>query len=396
MLSAAAKRAKESLPPALELAPVRLIGGFVCVDSHLGCAGCHFCLNRRYREPREVLDRRIHRDWAEVGLPPTRLAALAAGLPAIARGGVPVRFGHLSDLRFEVDGAEALLAALPPSHPVMLLTRFAPSVAAARLVAAHPNALLKVSITPAVTGAITTDLRPPEVLAALAAVPSARLFVLLGPLVEGSEEPVRRLLSALPRGAAVGFKALAPEGLPLPARVAPIGPETLRSLADEARALGLDVPPMAGCRLRATLGIPFFRQRGIVADRVGACDGCPNRSVCAAVEEPPDDALREEAAVLGLRVDAVRRTDRGIHLDVNAPVARADETFLSESLGWPVFLSRVHRGPGFRVVELDEEVLRRWERTGFFPVTALAAAVAGMKALCGARPHPRAPFTPRG
>lgn len=383
MLSQVPRRPKESFPAAIELAPVRLIGGFVCVDSHLGCAGCHFCLNRRYPGPREVLDRKVHRDWADAGLSPRRLAELVASLPSVSHAEVPIRFGHLSDLRFEVDGAEALVTTLPPGHPVVLLTRFAPAAAVAGLLAAHANALLQVSITPPVADAISTDVDPGEVIAALSSVPGAQLFVMLGPLVEGSEPAVRELLPALPRGTAVGFKALAAEGLPWPVRVAPIGAAALRSLADEARATGLDVPPMAGCRLRTNLGIPFFRHRGLVDEDPDACDGCPNRSVCAGAGEPTDHELWAEAALLGLRAEAVRRSARGIGLEVAAAVARADETFLSESLGWPIFLSAIDRGDSFRIVERGDDVLQRWADTGFLPVSRLAAAVAEMKALCG-------------
>jgi hypothetical protein len=383
MLTAAPRRGKESFPGSVELAPVRLIGGFVCVDSHLGCAGCHFCLTRRYPAQREVLDRRVHRDWAEAGLPPDALGTLVAKLPAIAQGGVPVRFGHLSDLRFEVDGAKALLAALPASHPVMLLTRFPPVAEVARLIAEHKNAMLNVSITPSVPGAIEADVPPRGVFDAMAAVPPELLFVMLGPLVEGSEEPVRRLLPEVPRGAALGFKPLAAEGVPFPVGVAPLSDAAVKALAEEARALGLDVPPMAGCRLRTNLGIPFFRHREFVPQASRACEGCRNQPVCAAVSEPSDGLLREQAAVLGLTVDRIDRTGRGISAEVTEPVARADETFLSEKLRWPVYLSGIRRGGEFRVVEVDEQVLQRWERTGFYPVTELVAVAARMAAMCG-------------
>lgn len=382
-MSPGPRRGKESFPSNVELAPVRLIGGFVCVDSHLGCAGCHFCLNRRYPAQRAVLDRRLHRDWAEAGLPPDKLAELVSKLPAIARGGVPIRFGHLSDLAFEVEGAGALLAALPPGHPVMLLTRFPPVGEVARLLAAHPNALLHVSITPPVDGAIETEVAPEEVLGALASVPPSQLFVMVGPLVDGAQERVRRLLPAIPRGAAAGFKPLAAEGVPFPVGVAPLGAGAVEQLATWARELGLDVPPMAGCRLRTNLGLAFFRHRELIAEAPGVCDGCRNRAVCGVVAQPSDQILIEEAAGLGLHVDAVRRVERGVLLDVPMPVARADETFLSERLRWPVFCSGIDRGAGFRVSEVDAQVLRRWERTGFFPVREVASVTARMLALCG-------------
>ena len=47
MLTATAQlRHKEYYGDELELAPVRLLGGFVNVDTHLGCIGCSFCVQR--------------------------------------------------------------------------------------------------------------------------------------------------------------------------------------------------------------------------------------------------------------------------------------------------------------------------------------------------------------
>jgi hypothetical protein len=382
-MSPGPRRAKESLPATVELAPVRLIGGFVCVDSHLGCAGCHFCLNRRYPAQRAVLERRLHHEWAEVGLPPEALAALVAGLPAVTRGGVPIRFGHLSDLAFEVAGAAAVLSALPATHPVMVLTRFAPSREVERLLRAHSNALLHVSVTPPVPGAIDSEVDALEVLAALREVPARQLFVMVGPLVEGSQSGVERVLAAVPPGAAVGFKPLAAEGVPFPVGVAPLSEAEVGLLAAKARALGLEVPPMAGCRLRTNLGLPFFRHRELVAQSPRACGACANQAVCASVRAPEDEVLVREAAGIGLEVQGVERLPHGVQLRVASPVARADEAYLSELLRWPVFLTGITRGGEFRVTEVDGQVLERWTRTGFFPVAEVAAVTARMVALGG-------------
>ena len=254
----------------------------------------------------------------------------------------------------------------------MLLTRFPPAPEVARTLGDHPNELLHVSITPAVAGAIATEVAPAAVLDAIASVPAKQLFVMIGPLVDGAEGAVRRLFHAIPRGAAVGFKALAPDGVPFPIGVAPIGDNVIAQLAEEARASGLEVPPMAGCRLRTNLRRAFFRHRELSVETPGVCAACPNYAICAAVVEPTDSTLATEAASLGLDARDIHRAPRGINIGVSQPVARADETFLSERLRWPIFLSGIHRGEGFRITEVSEDVLQRWESVGFFPVRRVA------------------------
>jgi hypothetical protein len=377
------RRAKEAFTGLAELAPVRLIGGFVCVDSHLGCVGCSFCLNRRYPLQRVVLERRLHRGWGAAGLPPDRLGALVAALPAVRRGGVPIRFGHASDLAFEVDGARALLAALPPDRPAMLLTRFPPSAEVAALVADHPNALLHLSVTPPGPGLDPGAVDPLQALAAAAAVPPARLFVALGPLVEGSEGAATRLLEAVPPGAAVGLKPLAREGVPFETGAAPLASAGLAALLARSKALGLSTPPMAGCRLRANLARPFFRHRELLVEAPGACAACANLAACAAVPLPDDEALRTELEVLGLEPGPTRRGPGGVEVEVTVEVARADEAYLSEALGLPVYLSGVRRGGAYQVVTLGAAVLRRWEAVGFYPATTLHAAARRMATLLG-------------
>lgn len=377
------RRAKETFGGPAELAPLRLIGGFVCVDSHLGCAGCHFCLNRRYPLQAEVLERRLHRNWADAGLSPERLAALVAALPAVRRGRVPVRFGHASDLAYQVDGARALLAALPGDRPALLLTRFPPGREAVALVAAHPNSLLHLSVTPTVPGVMDSDEAPGAVLQAAAAVPPRQLYVMLVPLVAGSEAASVRILEAIPPGAAVGFKPLSSAGIPFIGPATPLGPQSVAALTTRARGLGLQVPPMAGCQVRANLGLPFFRHREIVAERPGACAGCPNLATCAGVPPPSDAAIHAELAVLGLAPSPVRRGPGGLEVAVDVPVCRADEVYLSEALGLPVFLSGVWRGGEFAVVEVGSPVLDRWDAAGFYPAAELYAAARRMAVLTG-------------
>jgi hypothetical protein len=154
-------------------------------------------------------------------------------------------------------------------------------------------------------------------------------------------------------------------------------------LAAKARALGLEVPPMAGCRLRTNLGLPFFRHRELVAQSPRACGACANQAVCASVRAPEDEVLVREAAGIGLEVQGVERLPHGVQLRVASPVARADEAYLSELLRWPVFLTGITRGGEFRVTEVDGQVLERWTRTGFFPVAEVAAVTARMVALGG-------------
>lgn len=62
------KHHRELLGEGLDFAPVRLLGGFICADFYIGCAGCVWCLNRRHTGLHRLLNRNIHLDIADCGI----------------------------------------------------------------------------------------------------------------------------------------------------------------------------------------------------------------------------------------------------------------------------------------------------------------------------------------
>lgn len=371
MLTTGPRRQKESLGERLDLAPVRLVGGFVCVDTHLGCIGCPFCLNRRYPAPRRVLEARLHAGCTARGFPPARIAAIVRALPSWAAG-VPVRIGNLSDVAFGAADVREVVERLDDRHPVFLASRFPVREPVARLLRARRSALLHLTLTPPAPGDRPgpAPLSAERVVASTAGLPPERIFHVVGPLAAGTEREVARLLGLLPRGAAIGFKELKVD--PLASGLAPMAPDRIDRLRAEARGAGFRVLRFAGCQARANLGRPFFRAREASRLDPEGCACCVNRTVCAAVREPAPGALAAEVRRLGLEPGAVLVEDGRASVGVDQPASRAEEVYLSERFGVEVRLTGVWRGDRLRIVELEERLLARWERTGFYPVGELS------------------------
>lgn len=368
------ERQKEGYAGVLDLAPVRLIGGFICVDTHVGCAACSFCLNRRYPALRRVLEEAVQLDHAALGVPPERVLEWIVALPSYRRARVPLRIGCASDLAFEKPGALAIAGGIDVRHPALLMTRFAISPSVTQLLERRENLLLHLTLTPAVPGVLEGPGDLAEVIRSVAKVPPERLYVMLGPLVRGSAPAVARILPLLPPGAAVGFKSLKTDGLSPAAGAIPLSPDELASLARSAAAAGLVHLPLAGCRVRRSLGIPFFRYRRIASEYPEGCGACSNRSVCASVPAPALEEVQSEARAIGIEPEAIAAADGAIIVHSSEPTARADEVYLSELFCREVFLSSVRRAEREEVVALDEAILARWERTGFYPAEQLRAA----------------------
>lgn len=374
-------RLKEALPASLRLSPLRLLGGFVCADTHLGCQGCTFCLNRRYPPLGEVLDRGIHRDFAEIGCPPEELARHIRALPLFARARAPLRLGHLTDASFESAGLCALLASLPLDAPVILLTRRPLDPALVPVIAARPNLLVHVTLTP--DRDAPASLLP--VLESLREVPGRQRFIRFSPLMAGMEGPVREVLAELPRGTAVGLGELKTNGIDAAATLTPMAPAGIRALEEAAWANGVEFYDYFGCRLRRLMGVPFSLR--LLARRTSprTCERCPNTRVCASAPRPGDlgDAeLIAEARLLGLNPRRVTRTETTLTLEVEEDCGRADEVHLSERFAQDIHFSSIARAAERGVVALSEAVIARWERVGFYPAARMREVSREMAERC--------------
>ena len=383
MLTAPAQlRHKEYYGDELELAPVRLLGGFVNVDTHLGCIGCSFCLNRRYPVHRRVLERKIHHEFAEVGVTTERLVSWVRALPSVRDARVPVRIGHITDLAFEERGACEVVAGLERHSPVLLATRFPIGDATRELLRTRRNVLLHLTVTPAAPGSAEAA----ESLRAIDSVrglPADQVFISLCPLVAGAGPAVQDLLRALPGESRIGFKEIDVTAIPGCGGLTPMPRTELDGLIAQAGELGHRWMPFYGCLVRSNLGLPCFFSARAAARSPKTCASCANHAVCAGVRGPNVEEVRAAAAVVGLEPSEVRFVDGRVEIGIAEPAARADEVFLSEMLTAEVRLSSVARAAKRATIHLDGQVFQRWERVGFYPVEEMRSNGRRMAALVG-------------
>lgn len=355
------RRAKEMLRGGLELSPVKLVGGFVCLDFRLGCAGCEFCLNRRDPLLGEILERR----WSYAfPVEPEAMAGLVQSLPSVREARAPVRVGHVSDWHFQQEATESFVAGLAPEIPIVVMTRFPVAAARGAFVDQRPNALAHVTVTPSEPGA-------DAVLASALAM--ERSLVMIRPLARDDFEAAARVLGKIPPGRAVALGALAVDHITGLARAAPLPPAGLARLRLLALDRGLDVVDAFGCLLRERRGRPFFKHADLAALPGSRCPRCRNHAACAATLAPlPEEALSRLVArteALGLGVDSVAQESARVKVAVREQATRAEEILLSETFHREVQLSSVARAEQPDVRDVD--VADRWERVGFAPVAQL-------------------------
>lgn len=375
-------RLKESLPPALSLAPLRLLGGFICADTHLGCQGCAFCLNRRYPPLGDVLDRDIQRDFADIGCPPEEIARHIERLPMFQRARVPLRLAHLTDLAFESEGIAQILDLLPPDTPAVLLTRRPLARSFLPLIRARSGLLVHASMTPGADPNLHRAL-----LDSLRDVPPRQIFIRLSPLMSGRQNEARAILDLLPQGAAVGFGELKTNGIPGTEKLSSLESNAIDALFQCARAQGLTPLDYFGCQLRALIQRPFFLRAVVQQNNPDTCAGCANASVCGHAptsRDISDSEIIEEAQNIGLKIRDIQRDGEQILLHTDMPTGRADEVHLSEYFSQQIQLSTIARGPERGVVNMDPAIFDRWQSVGFYPVARMREISQAMLAQCQA------------
>lgn len=162
----------------LELFPIKLIGGFIAVDDHVGCHGCNFCLSRRHSLWKPVFKKGWHLD--NVFSSPDEAAELLSGMRPFRQARVPVRFGHNTDSFYQWDFGESLYRLLPNDNPFIFMTRFPVPEKHIELFQGQPNLLLKLTITPS-SSSLAFDTDVEELLTVAERIPPENLFVLIRP-----------------------------------------------------------------------------------------------------------------------------------------------------------------------------------------------------------------------
>lgn len=356
----------------LELHPVKLVGGFITVDQHIGCRGCRFCLSRRHQLWRTVYGRNIR--FKPESLTPETVCRWLSGMRSFWQARVPVRFGHNTDAAFQWEFGRRLYEMVPDGHPFIMLTRFPVSKARRSMFQGQPNLLLKLTITPPsrLLG-IDTDLAP--LIDTTHKIPPENLYVLIGPIVKDNLDTVPLIIEKLPEVTWIDVKPLTVSGIPnLDSRWGP-HPRRIQRLREMARQKGLKVTDYFGCVLRRRLTRAFYKARSARGYLLQSCQECTNNGVCFSPvnRRQIEQSLTETAADIHLPVSSVDWRNNSMAVETTVPASRGDETYLSEMLGVPVTLSTTSAGSQGGCFSLEDTMIHeRWEETGMFPSTAVS------------------------
>jgi len=362
------EQAPETRPELLELFPIKLVGGFIAVDDHVGCRGCAFCLSRRHSLWRDVFAKNWHCDGAFDS--PGQAYSLLREMRSFTEAKVPVRFGHNTDSVYQWDFGRALFEMAPAANPFIFMTRFALPAEHADLFDGQPNLLMKMTITPP-SRALDIDTDVDAILASVQSVPLNNIYFLIGPIAADNLDGAASVVDRLPKGAWADVKPLTTSGIPGMDAVELPSDEEIDRLREQGASRGLVMTDFFGCVFRRSLRRPFYKQDGC-ADYIDyACQSCFQRDECQAETNlsAVEAKAREAASRIGLVLGAARHL--GPHtsrFECGAPTSRGDETYLSELLNHRILLSSVPEGSeGGSFGGTSREILERWERRGMFP-----------------------------
>ena len=352
----------------LELFPIKLVGGFITVDDHVGCVGCRFCLSRRHALWRDVLDAGRHWDGAFDG--PEQALSLLSAMRSFTEAKVPVRFGHNTDSAFQWDFGAALYGMMPSRNPFIFMTRFPVPGEHARLFQGQSNLLVKMTITPpSETLGVETDVD--ALLASVRSVPLSNIYVLVGPITADNVDAAASVIERLPQGAWADAKQLTTEGIPGMDAIAAPPPEEIDALQLRGTRRGLVMTDFFGCILRRQLRRPFYKKDGLAPYIEESCRRCPQRAMCRAGKDASETEgkARRAAKTIGLTLGRIERI--GPHtsrFQCVEPSSRGDETYLSELLDHRILLASVPSGSeGGSFGSTERDILQRWERVGMLP-----------------------------
>lgn len=351
----------------LELFPIKLVGGFIAADFHVGCLGCSFCLSRRH--PLWVSAFDAGYCLRPNFLSPEEIAGHLTGMLPFSRARVPVRFGHNSDASFQWDFGTRLYEMLPEENPFIMLTRFPLCKKRTSFFNGQPNLLLKMTITPK-SRILHTAPDIDGLIATAAHIHPDNLYVLIGPVASDSIDQVVPILERLPEGTWLDIKPLTVTGIPgMNDGFRPSGGQ-IDQLRDIAARMGFRVTDFFGCVLRRNFNRKFYKAGTAAAYIRKTCVACRNHAVCFAPVDVADidQRVRTEAAVIDLPLADLAPKNGELIYNSKKPVSRGDETYLSELAEYPVKISNTLPGSQGGCFSLEDDAIHtRWEKTGMFP-----------------------------
>ncbi len=271
---------------------------------------------------------------------------------------------------------------------MVIVTRFPVGKGIARLAQERRNVLLHLTLVPLQEGETTPLLGSPplpapshggeeveKIVASVRGVPAERLFFMFRPLVEGSTGWVERAMGLLPPGAAVGFREMSTRDIPGGERFTRIPEPEFRALPALAARHGARYHPFFGCLLHRALGTSFFRWQEAEREATEACAVCPNWPACTSPRGVDVGLVRGELERLDILARGMKVNGGGeVAVETDLPTVRAEEVYLSERFDRPVTFSSVARDGNKTQRFFEEDVLDRWERTGFYPVQEMREA----------------------
>jgi hypothetical protein len=349
------------------LFPVKPSGASISVDFVVGRAG-------------DRLDARVS---------PRRMLAWLRSMPSY-RAGVPLRLAQEPATGAELDKGAELLELLDPERPVTYQVRHPLTVKErAFLAAARPGLLVEVVVTPRGPAPGAAARHPLELVRSAVGLDPRALHWVVGPLAEGCEPEAARILEALPHRSRLSLRPLGPADLHSGVAGAPLSAEPLARLEARAHALDHTVTDFSCRAALARVGRGFPGVDRVTAQTDLArrafdlitCADCPSRTQCHGPLDEPAllERLPRELQVVGLTLTAppVRSGPRTFRLEVAEPTAPGDQAYLSFALGQPVTITlstcRGEPPGGPAAWEVAPSILRRWDATGFLPVTELDA-----------------------
>ncbi len=351
----------------LELFPIKLVGGFIAVDFHVGCLGCSFCLSRRH--PLWVSAFNAGFCLRPDFLTPEKVAGHLSEMRPFNRARVPVRFGHNSDAAFQWDFGTQLYPFIPEENPFIMLTRFPLEKDRTVFFSGQPNLLLKMTIAPQ-SRTLHTGADIDRLIATAREVHPDNLYVLIGPVAIDSVQQVIPILKRLPRGIWLDIKPLTVTGIPGMNDSFRPSEGQIDHLRETSAAMGFKVTDYFGCVLRRNFDRKFYKAGTAAPYMRATCSECSNRTRCFAPVDTAgvDRRVKKEAQSIGLTLTDMQPKTGKLVYKSTVPVSRGDETCLSELAEYPVEVSNTLPGSQGGCFSLEDDTIhRRWEETGMFP-----------------------------
>lgn len=351
----------------LELFPVKLVGGFITVDYHIGCRGCSFCLSRRHKLWRKIYARNFHTEPDFIT--PEMIYNILTKMKSFYKAKVPVRFGHNTDAGLQSDYGTKLFSMFEDSNPFIYLTRNPMNENIIKKINEKPNFLLKMTITPPSKLLNINN----DVIAIIKSIRNCNpenIFVLIGPLVKDNISNVRNIIRMLPKGVWLDIKPLTTNGIPgLKKNMLPDQIE-IENIRAEMFQSGYNITDYYGCVLRKKNGRGFYKARIAGGYVLKVCNACSNRKNCfKAVDKCRlDKAVRKEAEKIGIILGKNNDSASGtFEYEANTPVSRGDETYLSELFNYEIkFTSIIEGSQGGSFALEYSSIQKRWQNYGMF------------------------------